>query len=70
MTKTQAGIMLIAGIGVAVIAGAIGRSATNTSSMDPSLDLYYSLIEYGSMIGIVAGLAMFGFGAMLFARSK
>lgn len=38
--------------------------------MDPSLDLYYSLIEYGSMIGIVAGLAMFGFGAMLFARSK
>lgn len=70
MNKTLSGIMLIAGIAVAVIAAAIGRSATNTSDMNPSLDWYYALIEYGSMAGIVAGLAMFGIGAMLFARAK
>jgi len=67
MPKTTAGIVLVAGIFVSFIAAMIGRSATN-ASLDPSLDTYYALVEYGSMAGIVAGLGLFFWGAVVFAR--
>ena len=70
MKKTLYGSLLVVGPLIAYVASHYGRNAANSSNLDPSLDWYYDLLSYGSMAGIVAGIALFFFGAMMFARSK
>jgi hypothetical protein len=67
MNKTKSGFMLIGGVLVALIGAGISSTANNTRST-PSTDWIYSLANGFGMITILAGLAMFFFGAMWFAR--
>jgi hypothetical protein len=67
MTKTQSGVVLIAGPVVAFIGGSISGSANNATST-PDTDWFYSLINGGGIVLILIGLAMFFAGAMFFAR--
>lgn len=66
MSKTTAGIMLVAGL--AVVAVGCGVAATGQTVGSPADDWYYDLLSYsGLAIGLV-GVGMFFAGSMVFAR--
>jgi hypothetical protein len=67
MKKTASGFMLVGGVVVALIGAEISGSANNASST-PDTDWYYSVINGCGILTIMAGLVMFFFGAMWFAK--
>ena len=72
MSKTVSGIMLIGGLLVSSISGAIGSTIGSASdnNLSSDNDLFYNLCGYVSGVGILLGIALFGYGAMMFSRSK
>jgi|GEM_PF-4652906 hypothetical protein len=69
MSKTAAGVILVAGPIVALLGGDISATANNQPST-PDTDWYYSMINGFGILLILAGLGMFFYGAMKFARKS
>ena len=67
MSKTLAGMVLIAGMGVVFVCGSVAAKAGDKVP-HPSQDWIYDLVGWVGIGGAVVGLAMFFAGAMVFAR--
>lgn len=68
MTKTLSGIVLLAGLFVAILSGALASVSAGSSDLDPSQDWQYDLIQYGGTAGVIVGAVMFFVGAAMFSR--
>lgn len=67
MNKTVAGCVMVAGPLVAWFGADISAKANNQPST-PDTDWYYSMLNGVGGLMILAGLVMFFYGAMRFAR--
>lgn len=67
MSKTTAGIVLVAGIGVVMLGVGI-RGTGHSASLDPADDWYYSMVNYAGLAVGLLGIGMFFAGALRFAR--
>ena len=68
-SKTGAGFMLLGGIAMAIVCGQVAAYASNKVG-SPSDDLYYDCIGWAGTFGAVIGLALFFWGAKLFAAKQ
>lgn len=69
MSKTASGFVLLAGLVVNNCLCRCGRrSSTNCST--PDKDWLMDLLNYGGIAIALAGICMFFYGAMVFARSE
>lgn len=68
MSKTLSGMMLVAGIALVLLAMGLGGSTAGYGDLDPSKDWLYDMMGYAAAALGFVGVAMFGVGAMLFAR--
>ena len=69
VSKSAAGFMLVGGIVMTAICGRIASYASNKVG-SPNDDLYYDCIGWAGTIGAIAGLALFFWGAKVFAASN
>ena len=69
MTKTAFGFMLVGGLFVSAISGSFVAWGSMTPA-DKSWDTFYDLVKYAGIAGVLAGIAMFFFGAKGFAATK
>jgi hypothetical protein len=69
VSKTGAGFMLVGGIAMVVVFGQVASYAGNKIG-SPSDDFYYDCIGWIGTFGAIAGLALFFWGAKIFAGSK
>lgn len=67
MTKTTAGFVLVGGLLAVAVGWVISATATAQAST-PGQDWAYDLVNYFGIAVILAGLAMFFFGSLRFAR--
>ena len=68
MSKTQFGFLLVAGLVVAAVSGVVVATGSATPA-SPGSDWIYDLIKYSGIAGVLAGIAMFFFGAKGFASA-
>ena len=69
VSKTSAGFMLVGGIAMVVVFGQVASYAGNKVG-SPSDDFYYDCIGWVGTFGAVAGLALFFWGAKIFAAKQ
>jgi hypothetical protein len=67
MNKTTAGFVLVGGLAAVAVGWIISATATAQAST-PGQDWFYDLINYFGIAVILAGLGMFFFGSLRFAR--
>ena len=67
MSKTVSGFVLVGGLALSAIGGAISTTATSVRST-PDRDWFYDLLNYSGIAMILLGLVLFFFGALRFAR--
>lgn len=67
MSKTASGCVLVAGIVCTIISGRIAAWAGGVVG-SPSDDLFYDLIGWAGIAGALAGLGLFFWGCMTFAK--
>ena len=68
-SKTVAGFVALGGIAFAIVCGQMASAASHHVGA-PSEDLLYDCIGWSFTIGALGGLAMFFFGAKMFAQSN
>jgi hypothetical protein len=66
VSKTNAGFMLIGGIAMVIVCGQVASYAGNKVG-SLSDDFYYDCIGWAGTLGAIAGLALFFWGAKIFA---
>ena len=69
MTKTAFGFMLVGGLFVSSVSGFFVACGSMTPPNN-SWDTFYDLVKYAGIAGVLAGVAMFFFGAKGFAATK
>ena len=69
VSKTSAGFMLVGGIAMVVVFGQVASYADSKVG-SPSDDFYYDCIGWVGTFGAVAGLALFFWGAKIFAAKQ
>ena len=69
MNKTSFGFLLVSGLLVALVSGFFVGCGSMTPP-DNSWDTFYDLVKYAGILGVIAGIAMFFFGAKGFAASQ
>jgi len=69
MSKTAAGFLLVGGILLAIVSATFAGLAANTLA-SPSDDWFYDLIKYSGIAGLLIGVGMFFYGAMVFSRKQ
>ena len=69
MNKTAFGFLLVGGLLVTIVSGYFVGCGSMTPP-DTSWDMFYDLVKYAGIMGVLVGIAMFFFGAKGFANPQ